>query len=605
MVFYCESALCRSHSAKKPSKYPFMCGVKWVKFPTNKAEQNCWKRLLRRKDPIKLTYASRLCSRHFDLDQLLENGHATGTPKYFEWNNWGQDDFEKMRQISLVKEKITYARAETQAITDEPNCQPLFTVSLLNSSPYLHGKSAIHQDVAMNTAVDLDGVTDADTSLFICEPEPESESLLTDDGKVKNSKVRRDKSVHVPSVTMIPPIIDHDYIVSSGPSEPSTRSVEIQTDLTMECISYYEELASRAMSPATAPQTHTHNKVHDMVTESDERVNYYTGFDTKDLLFGIWESIEAGAEKLKYWRGKTSLEPKKYENSSQKKPGPKRLLPPYFEFLMTLIYLRLGLPQIVLSDLFGVDRTCVTQTLVTWIKYLHDTLVPVLLVWPSQSQVRKRMPQCFQKHYGKTRVVIDCTEFFIQRPRNKEEQYRTYSQYKSHNTFKCLVGVNPNGAFTFISDFWSGNVSDRALTEQCGLLEMLDPDDQVMADRGFHIEDVLLKFHASLAAPPFTRPGFGKKGRRLNVNEIRKTRDIARLRIHVERAIERLKKFKLLRNVMPYCLWDVSDLIVKLCAALCNLKGPLFHTENENIQKSGNARKSVKRLKRCDKKLCF
>ena len=49
-----------------------------------------------------------------------------------------------------------------------------------------------------------------------------------------------------------------------------------------------------------------------------------------------------------------------------------------------------------------------------------------------------------------------------------------------------------------------------------------------------------MKWGASLVAPPFTRQwNTGKgKNKRLNVKEIQKTRLIARLRIHVERAIQ-------------------------------------------------------------------
>lgn len=95
--------------------------------------------------------------------------------------------------------------------------------------------------------------------------------------------------------------------------------------------------------------------------------------------------------------------------------------------------------------------------------------------------------------------------------------------------------MSPFGAFAFVSDLWSGNVSDKHLTEQSGLIEKLDDGDAVMADRGFHVEDSLLKKNATLIAPPFTRKWHNGKGKRLNVKEIRQTRQIARLRIHVER----------------------------------------------------------------------
>ena len=241
---------------------------------------------------------------------------------------------------------------------------------------------------------------------------------------------------------------------------------------------------------------------------------------------------------MKYWCNSGSVDEKEWEGSSR--PGRKRKLDLFFEFIMTLARLRLNLPLLLLADLFSVSSSKVTEITTTWVCYLHQTLVPAMLIWPSQHQVRSRMPQEFKRHFPHTRAIIDCTEFFIDQPSNKTEQYQTYSSYKSHNTFKCLVAVSPYGAFTFVSDLWSGNVSDKFVTENSGLLDLIEEGDQIMADRGFRIEDLLLKCGASLVAPPFTRQwNTGKgKNKRLNVKEIQKTRLIARLRIHVERAIQ-------------------------------------------------------------------
>lgn len=299
---------------------------------------------------------------------------------------------------------------------------------------------------------------------------------------------------------------------------------------------------------------------------------------------------------MKYWTGPESMKEKQYEKKGYKKPGQQRRLDPFFEFVMTLMRIRLNLPLLLIADLFSVSATCVTKTTITWIAYLHQTLVPALLIWPSQLQVRSRMPFEFRKYFPRTRVVIDCTEFFIDRPANKKEQYRTYSQYKSHNTYKCLVGVNPNGAFTFVSDFWGGNVSDKFLTQNSGLLEKLDEGDQVMADRGFHIEDLLLHVGSTLVAPPFTRKWTTGKGKRLNVEEINRTKLIARLRIHVERAIQRIKTFRILKHQIPYSLKDMSSMLVQIVAAICNLKGPLFYSHGDPKSGKSKRKKPMKRL---------
>lgn len=92
-----------------------------------------------------------------------------------------------------------------------------------------------------------------------------------------------------------------------------------------------------------------------------------------------------------------------------------------------------------------------------------------------------------------------------------------------------------------------------------------------MADKGFTIRDLLTKRKATLNIPPFTRKCTWGKKKRLNVNEIKQTRNIAKLRIHVERAIQRLKLFKLLGNNIPWHLKPVVNQMVKVGVFLCNL----------------------------------
>ena len=186
------------------------------------------------------------------------------------------------------------------------------------------------------------------------------------------------------------------------------------------------------------------------------------------------------------------------------------------------------------------------------------------------------MPAAFKKYFPRTWSIIDCSEFFIQRPRKVTQQYKTYSSYKSHNTFKALLSINPYGAFNFVSDLWSGNTSDIFITKHCGFLDNIKPGMDVMADRGFDIMDVLLKRNATLSCPAFTRKcGYGK-GKRLNVSEILRTRQIARFRIHVERAIQRLKCYRMASNTMPLSYKPIASQIIKVAAAFANLGLPLI-----------------------------
>ena len=66
-----------------------------------------------------------------------------------------------------------------------------------------------------------------------------------------------------------------------------------------------------------------------------------------------------------------------------------------------------------------------------------------------------------------------------------------FLKLQNHNTFKALIAISPSGAISFVSDLFGGNISDKELTSRCGLLDLLEDEDSVMADKGFNIADLL------------------------------------------------------------------------------------------------------------------
>ena len=147
----------------------------------------------------------------------------------------------------------------------------------------------------------------------------------------------------------------------------------------------------------------------------------------------------------------------------------------------------------------------------------------------------KNLPKSFAL-YPPTRIIFDCTEVFIEIPPSMSAQSETWSNYKHHNTFK-VVGVSPNGVRTFVSDLRGGRVSDREITKQSSILDLLEPGDNIMADKGFLIDDILPN-GVTLNRPPFKGPD-----QQLSSNDVEETMNIAAVLIHVEREIARIKNF--------------------------------------------------------------
>ncbi|CAC5420783.1 unnamed protein product [Mytilus coruscus] len=199
-----------------------------------------------------------------------------------------------------------------------------------------------------------------------------------------------------------------------------------------------------------------------------------------------------------------------------------------------------------------------------------------LVVWLPRETIRACIPESFRENYPRTTVIIDCAETFIQRPTNLKSRSETYSNYKSHNTAKYLVGIAPHGHIMFISRAFGGMASDKFIVEKSGFLQYLLPGDEVMANRGFTIDDLLFPLRVKLNIPAFT-----KCKPQLSNEDLTTTRRIARVRIHVERAIRRLKVFKILSSTVPVSSLKNFDDILLVCSAPVNLRSDLIREPDE------------------------
>ena len=103
-------------------------------------------------------------------------------------------------------------------------------------------------------------------------------------------------------------------------------------------------------------------------------------------------------------------------------------------------------------------------------------------LWPSQETVCANMLQFFKDLYPHTRCIIDWSEIFIEHPCSYQARSKTFSNYKKHNTAKFLVGINPNGGISFLSQCYGGRPTNKYITQNSGFLDLIEHGDVILAD---------------------------------------------------------------------------------------------------------------------------
>ncbi|XP_065301299.2 uncharacterized protein [Dermacentor albipictus] len=326
-----------------------------------------------------------------------------------------------------------------------------------------------------------------------------------------------------------------------------------QTDMTITDVAELEEKLSTCQRQLDECQgvLRSQTFTEDSLQGNGKKVAFYTGLPTFVVLLRVFDLLK---DHISY-SGKHSLTQ-------------------FQEMVLFLMRMRLGCPFQDLAYRFDIAQSTASRIFDRWLDVCFDRL-GLLVRWPEKEEIMKTMPMAFVENFGlKVRVILDCFEVFIDRPSSYLPRAETWSAYKHNNTVKFLLGICPQGSVTFLSQAFGGRASDKAITEECGVLNLLEYGDVVLADRGFLIAESVGLCHASLVTPAFTK---GK--RQLSSSDIERTREIANVRIHVERVIGMVRnKFTVLKGSLPIEALKANehgecqiDKIARVCCALTNL----------------------------------
>ncbi|CAH2100898.1 unnamed protein product [Euphydryas editha] len=188
--------------------------------------------------------------------------------------------------------------------------------------------------------------------------------------------------------------------------------------------------------------------------------------------------------------------------------------------------------------------------------------------------IKRTLPMAFRHKYNHVSCIIDCLEIEIQKPSKALNQALTWSDYKKANTIKYLVSCTPNGLVNYISPGFGGRITDTCLVESCDFINCLEPAMNVMADRGFkHVEQYLRQHGVQLVRPPSVIAG-----NKLTKTEARETKQIASLRIHIERVIRRLREFNIMKPhaCLNSTFIKILDDDITIACGLINLQDSLI-----------------------------
>ena len=254
----------------------------------------------------------------------------------------------------------------------------------------------------------------------------------------------------------------------------------------------------------------------------------------------------------------------------EQKLGRPRAMSTFEECILTLMRLRLGLLQKDLSHRFNVSEATVSSVFNTWVRFMRAELEPLICL-PRKEILHQYMPSIFKEFYPKTVLIIDAVEIKTESPSSLDMQSVCYSSYKGTTTMKVLVGLSPVGALGFLSELYTGSISDKELTKRSKVIDCLDPGDDVMADKGFDIQDDFAAKEVTVNIPSFLK---GKT--QFSREEMEHNKKIASLRIHMERCVEQIKNWHIFDSRIPITLTPIASDMFIIVGALTNFLPPLI-----------------------------
>ncbi|XP_041375776.1 uncharacterized protein LOC121388488 [Gigantopelta aegis] len=172
----------------------------------------------------------------------------------------------------------------------------------------------------------------------------------------------------------------------------------------------YEELGRLQTENAILKQNESPLSFEEQMTSSDQRIQFYTGLQSKALFVWLLSFCSPALPACK-------------------------VLSPTCVMMCIIMKLRLNLQHKDLAYRFSVSVTTISDILNQGLPKLAEKL-SFLIQWPDKDSLIRNMSNVIKITYPKCVSIIDCFEVFIQRPGQLTARAQTWSNYKHNNTIK-------------------------------------------------------------------------------------------------------------------------------------------------------------------------
>ncbi len=219
------------------------------------------------------------------------------------------------------------------------------------------------------------------------------------------------------------------------------------------------------------------------------------------------------------------------------------------QVVLTLMYYRLYLTQVLLGYLFDLDDSNVSRVVNRLRPLLLEVLplpVPETPLLADAQKPRRRiatLEELFQKHPEFKEVLIDATEQEVPKPKGKAKRQGHYSGKKKRHTLKTQVTTSRDGLLLHVSRSVAGRVNDLTLLRGSGVLRDLPAELPVRLDRGY---DGVAHDYPERR---FQMPHKARRNKPLDLVQRWVNQLHNRYRVPVENALAHLKRFKLLAGI--------------------------------------------------------